>query len=121
MSEAYFGWHFTMDCAGCNDNIKSHDKIAEFAKDMVERIKMIAHGDPLIEYMLPGDPKQGYSLVQLIETSNITAHFIEPDGSAFFDIFSCKDFDPAIAKLCVRDHFSPRKMTDNFFHRQVPQ
>ena len=88
---------------------------------MVKRINMIAHGEPIIEYMLPGDPKQGYSLVQLIETSNITAHFIEPDGSAFFDVFSCKDFDPAIAKLCVRDYFSPKRMTNNFFNRQVPK
>jgi S-adenosylmethionine/arginine decarboxylase-like enzyme len=120
MSEnRYFGWHLMLDCAGCNDNIKSREKIAEFAKDMVERINMIAHGEPIIEYMLPGDPKQGYSMVQLIETSNITAHFIEPDGSAYFDIFSCKDFDPGIAKLCVRDYFSPSRIKDHFLYRQA--
>ena len=117
----YWGYHLMLDCSGCNDNIKSRLCIEEFAKDMVKRINMIAHGEPLIEYMLPGDPKQGYSMVQLIETSNICAHFIEPDMTAYVDIFSCRDFDPGIAKLCVKDHFDPKKMTEHFLHRQAPK
>ena len=55
-----------LDISGCNENIKDKTKIAEFVKDLVERINMIACGDPIIEYMLPGDPKQGYSMMQLI-------------------------------------------------------
>jgi S-adenosylmethionine/arginine decarboxylase-like enzyme len=108
-----------LDIAGCNENIKDKTKIAEFAKDLVERIDMIAHGDPIIEYMLPGDPKQGYSLVQLIETSNITVHFIEPDYTAYVDVFSCKEFDAAVAKQCVRDYFNPLTMREHFLHRQA--
>ena len=65
MSE-YFGYHLMLDISGCNENIKDKTKIAEFVKDLVERINMIACGDPIIEYMLPGDPKQGYSMMQLI-------------------------------------------------------
>ena len=118
MSE-YFGYHLMLDIAGCNENIKDKTKIAEFAKDLVERIDMIAHGEPIIEYMLPGDPKQGYSLVQLIETSNITAHFIEPNYTAYVDIFSCREFDTDVVKLAVIEYFNPIKMREHFLHRQA--
>ena len=37
--------------------------------------------------------KKGYPLLQLIETSNITAHFSEDTNAAYIDIFSCKEFD----------------------------
>lgn len=102
---SYWGYHLILDCANCNNNIKNKDKIIQFAKHIVKQIDMIAHGEPIVEYMLPGDPKQGYSLVQLITTSNITAHFIEPDYTAYFDIFSCKEFSIEVAKKCIVDAF----------------
>ena len=114
-----FGYHLMLDCAGCNDNMKSKEQITLFVKDLVERIDMTAYGEPMIEYLLPGDPKQGYSLVQLITTSNICAHFMELDGTAYFDIFSCKDFDLEVAKTCVRDYFSPTSMKEHFVQRQA--
>lgn len=115
----YFGWHLMLDCAECNENIKDKAKIAEFAKELVKRIDMTAYGEPIIEYLLPGDPKQGYSMVQLITTSNIVAHFIEPDYTAYFDVFSCKDFDIEVAKQCVRDYFGASSMKVHFLNRQA--
>ena len=69
----YWGYHLLLDCSGCK-NIDSRDMIYRFVKDLVARIDMTAHGEPIIEYLLPGDPKQGYSLMQLITTSNISGH-----------------------------------------------
>lgn len=80
---------------------------------------MIAHGEPIIEHLLPGDPKQGYSLVQLITTSNICAHFMELDGTAYFDVFSCKEFDTNVAKSIVQKYFNPEKMRVNFITRNA--
>ena len=119
MKTQYWGYHLMLDVAECNENIKDRDIIAKFAKDLVKRIDMIAHGEPIIEYMLPGDPKQGYSLVQLIETSNITVHFIDPDYTAYVDVFSCKEFDPEIAKECFKEYFGALKMKEHFLHRQA--
>lgn len=116
---AYWGYHLMLDVSECNENIEDRDTIAKFVKDLVERIDMIAHGDPLIEYLLPGDPKQGYSLVQLIQTSNICVHFIEPDRTAYVDVFSCKEFDPEIVKQCFRDYFGALSMKEHFLHRQA--
>ena len=47
----------------------------------------------------------GYSLVQLIETSNITAHFAEDTNSIYLDIFSCKDYDSEEAADFTKEFF----------------
>lgn len=117
---AYWGYHLMLDCSGCNiDEVASRDNIYRFIKDLVQRIDMVAHGEPVIEHLLPGDPKQGYSLMQLITTSNICAHFMELDGTAYFDIFSCKEFDIETAKHVVHEYFHPEKMRVNFITRHA--
>lgn len=116
---SYFGYHLMLDCSGCNDNIKSRDEIYNFVKELVQRINMNAHGEPIIEYLLPGDPKQGYSLMQLITTSNICGHFMELDGTAYFDVFSCKTFDINVAQDVVKQYFNPGKMRVNFITRHA--
>lgn len=116
---SYWGYHLLLDCSGCNNNIGNKDKIYQFVKELVKRINMTAHGEPIIEYLLPGDPKQGYSLMQLITTSNICAHFMELDGTAYFDIFSCKEFDIKVAQDVVREYFGPERMRVNYLTRHA--
>lgn len=115
---SFWGYHLMLDCSGC-ENIDDRDTIYRFIKDLVVRIDMVAHGEPIIEHLLPGDPKQGYSLMQLITTSNISAHFMELDGTAYFDIFSCKEFDLECAKSVVREYFHPKKMRVNYLTRNA--
>jgi S-adenosylmethionine/arginine decarboxylase-like enzyme len=108
-----------LDCANCNDGIKSKENIIKFTKELVKRIDMTAFGEPVVEYLLPGDPKQGYSMMQLITTSNICAHFIEPDFTAYFDIFSCKEYNIEIVKDTVKEFFGAEKMKVTFITRQA--
>ncbi len=114
----YFGYHLMLDCSGC-ENIDSQDTIYNFIKELVPAIKMEAHGEPIIEYLLPGDPKQGFSLMQLITTSNICAHFMELDGTAYLDIFSCKPFDLDVAQIIFKKYFNPKKTRVNFITRHA--
>lgn len=117
---SHWGYHLMLDCSGCEiDSIASRENIYDFVKDLVARIDMTAHGEPIIEHLLPGDPKQGYSLMQLITTSNICGHFMELDGTAYFDIFSCKPFDIEVAKMVVNEYFHPRRMRVNFITRHA--
>jgi len=115
----YWGYHLMLDISGCNDAISSYDSIYKFVKDLVVRIDMQAHGEPIIEYLLPGDPKQGFSLMQLITTSNICAHFVETDSSAYIDIFSCKPFDIAVAQGVIQEYFKPKKIKVNYITRNA--
>ena len=114
----FWGYHLMLDCSGCT-GIDNKDNIRNFVTELVQQIDMVAHGDPIIEYLLPGDPKQGYSLMQLITTSNICGHFMELDGTAYFDVFSCKQFDIDVAKSVVDKYFSPAKCRVNFITRHV--
>lgn len=114
----HFGYHIMLDCSGCI-NIDNRENIFNFNKELIRRINMEAAGDPIIKYLLPGDPKQGYSLIQLITTSNITGHFMELDGTAYFDVFSCKSFDTNTVRLTVEEFFSPKKIRMNFITRHA--
>jgi len=113
-----WGYHLILDCSGCQD-IDDKDQIYNFVKDLIQKIDMIAHGEPVIEYLLPGEPNQGYSLMQLITTSNICGHFMELDGTAYFDVFSCKEFDPSIVKKVVKHYFNPKKIKSKLIKRQA--
>jgi len=108
-----------LDCAGCNDNITNRDQIYNFVKELVVRIDMVAAGEPIIEYLLPGEDKAGYSLMQLITTSNICAHFVEPSSTAYLDIFSCKEFDIKLAEEIFKNYFGPTKIRTNFITRHA--
>lgn len=114
----HWGYHLMLDCSGC-ERIDSRENIYNFTKEMVKRINMTAHGEPVIEYLLEGDPKQGYSMMQLITTSNICGHFMELDGTAYFDVFSCKKFDIEVAQDVVREFFNPKKMRVNYITRHA--
>lgn len=115
----YFGYHLMLDCSGCNKNIESRQQIYDFTKELVHEIDMVAAGEPIIEHLLPGDPKQGYSMMQLITTSNICAHFMELDGTAYLDVFSCKEFDIEVAKSVFTKYFAPAKMRVNYITRHA--
>ena len=113
-----WGYHLMLDCSGCQ-GINDRNQIYSFVKDLITQIDMVAHGEPVIEYLLPGDPNQGYSLMQLITTSNICGHFMELDGTAYFDVFSCKEFNPVIVKKVVKSYFNPKKIKSKLIKRQA--
>jgi S-adenosylmethionine/arginine decarboxylase-like enzyme len=70
---------------------------------------MKAFGRPMIQHFGEGD-KAGYTLVQLIETSNITGHFCDNSGDAYLDIFSCKWFDENVVQNVVASWFKPESI-----------
>jgi S-adenosylmethionine/arginine decarboxylase-like enzyme len=116
---SFWGHHLILDCAGCNNKIKSKDQIKLFLTDLITTIDMTAVGDPVIEHLLTGEINQGFSVLQLISTSNITAHFVEHDHSAYIDVFSCKPFDIELAKSVVAKHFEPYTVKQTFLRRQA--
>jgi S-adenosylmethionine/arginine decarboxylase-like enzyme len=115
-----WGYHYMVDCSGCNDNISDKKQISIFVKELIKKIKMKAHGKPTIEYLLPGHKNEGYSMLQLIHTSNLAAHFMSKSKTAYFDVFSCKKFDTKIVDLTVKKYFAPKKTKSKFLTRQAP-
>jgi len=116
-SQKPWGFHLVIDAVKCDlAAIKSKSTIAAFVKHLVKEIDMKAYGPPRIVRFGDGN-KMGYTLVQLIETSNITAHFSEETGNAYLDVFSCKSFPPDTALNCIKKYFSPSHMKTRFFKR----
>lgn len=117
----YWGYHLILDCkSGDKDKISSGDNIKKFVIDLVSQINMVAYGDPVVEHFATHIPEAaGYSLVQLIETSSITGHFVDLNGDCYIDIFSCKEFDIDIAKQVVCEYFSPEQMRVTYLTRQA--
>lgn len=117
---SFFGYHLLLDCKGCDrTQIASRVNIDQFVRTMVQRIDMVAVGEPIIEMLCVGDPKVGYSLLQLISTSSIVGHFMELSGDAYIDVFSCKPFDLKVAEEVVQEFFSPTKIRVNFLTRNA--
>lgn len=80
---------------------------------------MIAYGEPQIELLLQGHDNEGYSVLQMITTSNITAHFVSKTGDGYIDVFSCKSFDENVVKLVVEEFFKPATVKDRMFYRNA--
>ena len=113
-----WGFHLILDCYDADkESIKDGSKIAAFAKELVKRIDMKAYGEPQVIHF-GEDDKQGYTLVQLIETSNICAHFCDDTGNFYLDVFSCKPYDTQEVHRAVEELFSPERIIENYFERE---
>jgi S-adenosylmethionine/arginine decarboxylase-like enzyme len=79
---------------------------------------MVPYGRPQVQHFGSGN-KAGYTLVQLIETSNIVAHFVEETDDMYLDVFSCKPFNPRDVEDLVQDTFRPASKNRIFLTRQA--
>lgn len=115
-----FGAELILDLHGCDPEIiRSRKKLETFVRRLVRRIKMKAFGEPFLEHFGHKDPvTSGYSLVQLIETSSITAHFSEGKNSVYMNIFSCKSFDREDCKKFCMEYFKAKRVHNRYFVRK---
>jgi S-adenosylmethionine/arginine decarboxylase-like enzyme len=114
-----WGYHLVVDASRCLPlTIRNKRHIENFATSLVKKIDMVAFGDPQVQYFGSGN-KGGFTLVQLIETSNITAHFCDETNDIYLDVFSCKPFDPSDVEGNMKLYFQPVKMNTMFFSRQA--
>lgn len=63
---------------------------------------MAPRGEPWIVNV-----KAGYTLIQVNETSSISAHFVEKTNDMYLDIFSSKPFDRHLVSAIVHSYFQP--------------
>ena len=116
---SYWGYHLILNAASCAYNpIRCAATIGKFSDTLVKRIDMVPFGKPKIVMFGTGN-KQGYTLVQLIETSNICAHFVEESNDIYLDVFSCKPFNPDIVRDIVNETFQPIKVDTKFIVRDA--
>jgi S-adenosylmethionine/arginine decarboxylase-like enzyme len=112
-----WGYHLMLNVGKCRpESIRCSKNIERFTKQLVQDIDMTAFGEPQIVMFGTGD-KKGYTLVQLIETSNICAHFCEETNDFYLDVFSCKPFEKMDVITCVSKYFHPTTLNQHYVER----
>jgi len=121
MSSTKWGYHLTLDCMeGDKDKTGNRTNILRFVKQLVKDIDMVPYGEPWIKRFATHDPiKGGYSLCQMIQTSNITGHFVDHNGNFYIDVFSCKPFDCSTVVQLVELYFNPLEIKQHFTYRNA--
>jgi hypothetical protein len=115
----HWGYHLILNGRNCiPTSIRSAQHIGVFTSTLVNQIDMVPYGKPEIVMFGTGN-KKGYTLVQLIETSNICAHFVEETDDIYLDVFSCKPFDEKVVKKVVDNFFSPATMDTKLILRDA--
>ena len=103
-----------IDLKECNAKlIRSKKRLAEFTTKLCKLLKVRKFGPTTLVKLGRYPELYGYSMMQLIETSSLTGHFVELNGAVYIDIFSCKIYDPYLAEKFCKDYFRAKasKMT----------
>ena len=109
-----WGLSCSIDIYECNpETIRSPEKIRSFVVELCRLIKMKRFGETQVVHFGEDERVAGYSMVQLIETSMISAHFANLTNTAYVDIFSCRRYDPDGAAAFARQFFEGSRVNVN--------
>ena len=106
----YWGLLSSIDLYGCDpDLIKDEKHIKQFVKDLCDLIDMKRFQDTVVVNFGEDPRVAGFSMMQLIETSLISAHFANESNAVYLDIFSCKKYDVKKALEFSKESFKANK------------
>lgn len=118
-----WGWITMIDAAGCDPVAIGGPVIFHvFIDELLENLKMVRIGNLNIVWCDTNDPKKkGYSIYQLLQDSNVSAHFCPADrNAAYLDVFSCKEYDEARVEAVFRKYFRPTTFRMRTVERRAP-
>ena len=101
-----WGLACSFDIYDCNpDKIRDADEIKRFVKELCDLIEMRRFGDTVVVNFGEDERVAGFSMMQLIETSLISAHFANASNATYLDVFSCKPYDPDVVERFATEFF----------------
>ena len=113
-----WGYELQLDLHNCDANsIRSAEKIRQFTIDLCDAIEMKGFGEPVIVHFGGDERVAGYSLVQLIETSLISAHFRNENNRVYLNVFSCKPYNSETAIEVAIRYFGGHAVQENLTPR----
>jgi len=97
VTQSAWGIATSIDIYNCDpQTIRSAEMIRRFVVELCDLIEMKRYGETVIVHFGEDEKVAGYSMMQLIETSLISAHFANLANTAYLDVFSCKPYDPGV-------------------------
>ena len=122
-----WGYHFIVNLRNCSKYphiFKGPKYINQSTKDInnivnniISKINTKAYGPIVINHFGENYRIAGLSMYQLIETSNLSAHFVDDSKDIYFDIFSCKKYDHNLVKSILKKEFNPKIIETVFIKR----
>ncbi|GLY99846.1 S-adenosylmethionine decarboxylase [Actinoplanes sp. NBRC 103695] len=115
-----FGMELLLDLSGCNpDVITSAALLKAWTVTLADAIGMTRWGEPTIAHFGEGD-LYGWTVIQLITTSNINVHAVEGSNDAYINVFSCRGFDPDAATALTVEFFGATAHHARVIQRRSP-
>ena len=97
----------SIDIYNCDPvKIRDEELIRRFVAELCELIEMKRFGETQVVHFGEDERVAGFSMVQLIETSLISAHFANLTNAVYLDVFSCKPYDPEVVKAFAQNYFN---------------
>ncbi len=87
------------------EKIRDADYIKSFVVQLCDLIEMKRFGETQVVHFGEDEKVAGFSMVQLIETSLISAHFANLTNTVYLDVFSCKAYDPEVVQQFSQTSF----------------
>jgi S-adenosylmethionine/arginine decarboxylase-like enzyme len=95
-----------IDIYNCDpEKIRDDKAIRKFVVELCEFIEMKRFGETQVVHFGEDERVAGFSMVQLIETSLISAHFANLTNTTYLDVFSCKSYDPEKVRHFAQNFF----------------
>lgn len=113
----HYGKHLLLNSSGCNHSILNRDIVKSYVIKLCDDIDMQRYGDCHIHRFGHGI-EIGFSVFQLIFTSNISMHTNDAQRDCYFDVFSCKDYDIEKVLKSFINQFNPRELSHEVIYRQ---
>ena len=109
--EKYWGKIASIDLIGCDHSlITDSEHIKRTTIELCKVIDMKTYGECHVVNFGESEDVQGYSVFQLIETSNCSGHLVNKTNAAYFDIFSCKDYNEFTVASFLKEAFKAKRV-----------
>ena len=119
LSENVWGIASSIDLYDCNpQTIRDADEIKRFVVELCDLIEMKRFGETQVVHFGEDERVAGFSMVQLIETSLISAHFANLTNAVYLDVFSCKPYNPETVQIFAEQFFGGRRSVLNVTMRK---
>ncbi len=116
---AAWGLLTCIDLSTCNPAlVRSEKDIKKFVEQLCVLIDMKRFGETQVVHFGEDEKVAGFSMVQLIETSLISGHFVNFNNNVYIDIFSCKIYDPEVAAEFTKTFFGAQNCSLNVVLRR---
>jgi S-adenosylmethionine/arginine decarboxylase-like enzyme len=118
-TEKVWGIATAIDIYDCNPFIiRDAEAIRRFVVELCDLIEMRRFGETQVVHFGEDENVAGYSMVQLIETSLISAHFANLTNTTYLDVFSCKPYDPDVVAEFAKAFFGGSRTEINVTFRR---